>query len=425
MLAAVSAVLVAAITQAAGRNRIIALAAGATVWVWPYVVIWQSVREGGFRFATLCCGLTAVLCCVLAFQRRAGALAWLVLGLALGLGWWASPEIVYFALPCLVLLVGWWRGTCTSDEGGAVLPARWRALLLAALGAALGSLPWWYANAHTGFSSLQQSALPANGGVTYGTKLSVFFHYMLPMQLGVRAVLSGAWLGGPLIGQALYVLVLVLVVGAVVRAGLGLPPRRRPARAGCAGDRGHGLRVPVRGGPGHGLLERRALRDLPARSRGGPVRLGPGAGGLVAGGAGTAAGTCGTSPTRRGLAVAGGPEPRCSRGSARFRWLWRRSAGAWALPFAAAHAAGIPASPAFFSGWRSGDTSMQQAVDAMRHHHIDDAYGDDWTVYDLDFLSGGRPLVSPESLARRQPLGEHRRRGGLVARPRLAVLRAR
>jgi hypothetical protein len=38
---------------------------------------------------------------------------------------------------------------------------------------------------------------------------------------------------------------------------------------------------------------------------------------------------------------------------------------------------------------------MEQAVQAMRQHHITAAYGDYWTAYDLDFLSGGSPAVSP------------------------------
>ena len=396
VLAAVAAVLVAAITQAAGRNRIVALAAGAAVWVWPYAVIWQSVREGGFRFATLCCGLTAVLCCVLAFQRRAGALAWLVLGLALGLGWWASPEIAYFALPCLVLLVGWWRGTRTSEEGGAVPPARGRPLLLAALGAAVGSLPWWYANAHTGFSSLQQSALPANGGVTYGTKLSVFFHYMLPMQLGVRAVLSGAWLGGPVIGQTLYALLLVLVVGAVVRAVRAFvrDASRLVPVALATGVLGYAFLYAAAPGTGYWNDGRYGIY-LPALV----VAL---CGSVLAQEASWPA-----APKRR-PAHAAHPDATGRGRSGRSRATSRRGkspvplaltalgvVGALGLTVAAAHAAGIPASPAFFSGWRSGDASMQQAVDAMRAHHIDAAYGDYWTAYDLDFLSGGRPLVSP------------------------------
>ncbi len=104
LLCALGAVLVGSLTYAAGRNRPVAFAAAGAVWVWPYVVIWQSVREQGFREATLCCGLAALLCCVRVARRRAGPVTFVILGLALGLGWWASPEIVYFALPSAVLL---------------------------------------------------------------------------------------------------------------------------------------------------------------------------------------------------------------------------------------------------------------------------------------------------------------------------------
>ena len=83
--------------------------------MWPYVVIYQSVREVGFRYATLCCGLTAVLCSVRVYLRRAGRPTFLLLGIALGLGWWASAEIVYFAVPSLVLLVGWWTTSRPSS----------------------------------------------------------------------------------------------------------------------------------------------------------------------------------------------------------------------------------------------------------------------------------------------------------------------
>ena len=63
-------------------------------------------------------------------------------------------------------------------------------------GGLVGSIPWWYANAHTSFASIRSSSFPANAGATYGGRLSVFFHYMLPMQLGVRTVLTGTWVGG-------------------------------------------------------------------------------------------------------------------------------------------------------------------------------------------------------------------------------------
>ncbi len=63
VLAVLAAALVAGIAVAAGRDRLTAVAAGSAVWVWSYVVVWQSVREGGFREATLCCGLIS-LCAV-------------------------------------------------------------------------------------------------------------------------------------------------------------------------------------------------------------------------------------------------------------------------------------------------------------------------------------------------------------------------
>ena len=41
---------------------------------------------------------------------------------------------------------------------------------------------------------------------------------------------------------------------------------------------------------------------------------------------------------------------------------------------------------------------MQHVVDAMRTHHVEDAYGDYWTAYDLDFVGHGQPVVSPSVL---------------------------
>jgi hypothetical protein len=65
------------------------------------------------------------------------------------------------------------------------------------------------------------------------------------------------------------------------------------------------------------------------------------------------------------------------------------------LTVAGARTAGVPAT--FFTSWRQGDAPMEQAIQALRQHHIAAAYGDYWTAYDLDFLSGGSPAVSPTS----------------------------
>jgi hypothetical protein len=357
----------------------LAFAATGAVWAWPYVVIWQSVREGGFREATLCCGLAALLCCVRVYRRGAGPGTFFLLGGALGLGWWASPEIAYFAPPCLVLLLAWWwagSGSVARDARSRVAePSRFAALVLAFGGVLVGSLPWLYANAHTGFASLKSSSLPANGGATYGERLSVFFHYMLPLQLGVRTVSTGEWVGGNAVGQLLYAVVLLLIAAAGVRAvwvavgkrtttipaavaaGVVVYPFFYAAFPGTAfwHDGRYGVYFPAL----VVVLFATSLGTLHAKESRPDERHPPVARGALA------------------LAAVG-------------------VLGALFLTVAGARTAGVPA--AFFTSWHQGDAPMEQVVHAMRQHHITDAYGDYWTAYDLDFLSGGSPAVSPSPL---------------------------
>ncbi len=396
VLAALAAVAVGGIVVAAGREKLVAIAAGCAAWVWPFVVVWQSVREGGFREATLCCGLVAVLCCIRAQRLRAGGWTFLSLGIALGLGWWASPEIAYFVVPCLVLLWGWWRrvSPSLSTDRTSLAPdlprtlGRWSSLALIAGGVIVGSVPWWYANAHTGFVSLQSSALPNNGGVTYGTKLSVFFHDMLPLQLGLRTVNGGGWIGGTTLGVTLYVLALVIIVGALACAAMldvRDPVQRVPLSIGLgvvaypflyAAAPGTGYWIDGRYGIYFPALVVTLFATMPLQRH--PFRRR-------------------TAKTMGPTGIAGaGSEPTLTRRSHVVAAL--ALAGATCLTVVGAHDFGVPASASFFSGWRSGDAPMEQVLSAMRAHHIDDAYGDYWTAYDLDFLSGGRPVVSPNPL---------------------------
>jgi hypothetical protein len=246
-------------------------------------------------------------------------------------------------------------------------------------GALLGSLPWWYANAHTGFASLQRSSLPANGGMSYGDRLSVFFHSALPLQLGLRAVVTGDWIGGPTVGRLLYGLMLVVITAAVVvtdrRALTGshsLIPMSLAAGVVAypilyAAAPGTGYWLDGRYGiylPGLLVLFFAAVLSPPPA----PVPL-----------------PDGMARTRADARAASGVLVAAAVGMA----------GALCLTVAGAHAAGVPASSAFFSGWQSGDGPMDQVVASMRANHIATAYGDYWTSYDLDFLSRGRPLVSP------------------------------
>jgi hypothetical protein len=382
LLSALAAALVGAITFAVGRNRWLALAAACVAWVWPFAVVWGSVRELGVHAAALCCGLAAVACGVRAYRGRAGNVTFVVLGLVLGLGWWASPEILYFAAPCAVLLGGWWwasHAEVGDVESDHARPSRGVTLGLAVVGFFVGSLPWWYANAHSGFASLRPGVLPATNGSTFGTRLSVFFHDMLPLQLGARTLLSGSWVGGPVVGQTIFAILLVLVGAAVGRAVwlCARPPRDLAPLALAAGvvtfpflyaaapstsfwiDGRYGVYLPA-------LLA--ALFGSVLAAGRGEISSGPRA-------ASTRAATPGVLVTAA-LGVL----------------------GAICLTIGSAHAAGVPASPSFFSGWQNPNAAMEHVVDAMRAHHIGAAYGDYWTAYDLDFVGHGQPVVSPSVL---------------------------
>ena len=383
LLSALAAVLVGVITFAVGRNRLLSFAAACLAWVWPFAAVWGSVRELGVHAAALCCGLAAVACCVRAYRGRAGPATFVLLGLVLGLGWWASPEILYFAPPCLVLLCAWWwnasHAESVENRGDRARQARGTSLGLAVVGFFAGSLPWWYANAHSGFASLRPGGLPTSNGATYGARLSVFFHGMLPLQLGVRTVLSGSWVGGPLVGQTLFAFLVVLVGAAVGRAVwlCARRPRDLAPVALAAGvvafpflyaaapstgfwiDGRYGVYLPALIAALFGSVLAVPRREAFSDHRGVPARAAtPGV--LVS----AALGVLGAT-----LLTAGG-----------------------------AHAAGVPASPSFFSGWQNPDAAMQHVVDAMRTHHVEDAYGDYWTAYDLDFVGHGQPAVSPSVL---------------------------
>jgi hypothetical protein len=341
------------------------------------------VRELGVHAAALCCGLAAVACCVRAYRGRSDSVIFAVLGLVLGLGWWASPEILYFAPPCLVLLGAWWWNASHAEllevQSDRASPTRWRRLGLAVAGFFVGSLPWWYANAHSSFASLRPGGFPASNGSTYGTRLSVFFQDMLPLQLGVRTVLSGSWVGGPVVGKTLFAVLLVLVGAAVGRAVwlCARRPRELAPAALAAGVVAFPFLYAAAPSTGFWIDGRYGVY-LPA---------------LIA----TLFGSVLAAPRQ---ATSG--DPRGVSGRVATPGVLVSAAlgvlGATCLTAGAAHAFGVPASPSFFSGWQSPDAPMQEMVDAMRVHHIDDAYADYWTAYDLDFVDHGQPAISPSVL---------------------------
>lgn len=204
-------------------------------WIWPEVYVFNSTMEYGFRYVTLVCGLAVMLLAIRICQRDealrtapmrpftpitytmrstfARRLDWFALGLLAGLGWWGSPEIVYYAAPAGVFL-GWRIAKRRADF-------RLEHLGIAATAAATGALPWIWSNARTHLGSFRHVPHGQAAG-SYGSHLSTFFAHILPMSIGLRLradYVTGkeAWVprsGGFLVGTAgpLW----VTVVGAVL-----------------------------------------------------------------------------------------------------------------------------------------------------------------------------------------------------------------
>ncbi|MCU1483836.1 MAG: hypothetical protein JWN67_582, partial [Actinomycetia bacterium] len=175
-LSAVAAVL----TWRVGRRLVderLAQAAGLLCWVGPGAYVWWSTKERGFYWVALVLGLVLVL----AAQRIAGGGRYLdgaVLGVAAGLGFWASPNVLYFAVPAGLWLV-------------ARRPPPWRWLLTAVPGAALGALPWLWHNVGHDWPSLERPPQPEHVGYLAG--IGRLLWHVLPIALNLRVPIDGVW----------------------------------------------------------------------------------------------------------------------------------------------------------------------------------------------------------------------------------------
>ena len=186
----------------------LAALAGAVAWAIPTSAMSSSTYEWGFRGVALLCGLLLVLLSLRVTDGHQRARDFVVLGLVAGVGWWSSPEIVYFVLPAAVLLVQSFRADPATAKG-----ARWvRLLLIGAAAACIGALPWLWANLRSGFASFNQTAYADAPG--YTERLRLFFHYSVGMLFSLRATGSGAWL----LWRPLSVLLLIGFLGSLAVA---------------------------------------------------------------------------------------------------------------------------------------------------------------------------------------------------------------
>jgi hypothetical protein len=213
--ASVLALAAAVLTWAVGRRVFTeraAVAAAALVWVWPEVNLWNSTRELGLHWIALVIGLLLVLLTYRTRARQATAVRLAAYGALAGLGWWATPEILYFVLPTLPYLLAAVRDAHRRYR--ASVPTMASAAVVSFL---VASLPWWYTSVADHFHTLRNTG-PAIAGNTYLDRFQTFFSHVLPMLLGLRIEGSGAWLGGGTVGKSLYLCALAVIVTMAICA---------------------------------------------------------------------------------------------------------------------------------------------------------------------------------------------------------------
>ena len=221
VLDATAAILVWRITLRITAVRSVALLAGALAWCAPAVVLRDTVRLYGFRGVTMVCGLALVLLTVRIHDGRRHWSQFALLGLAAGVGWWSSPEIAYFAVPALILLV---MDIIRSHRSGRREWSVGLAVTVVAFG--VGALPWIWSNVRSGLASLSTGQLASSAPDTgYVGRLGIFFHAVLPMTLGLTRAVDGHRLLGSaehVVEIAFLAVIGVAVVMCVQRGGPSL-----------------------------------------------------------------------------------------------------------------------------------------------------------------------------------------------------------
>jgi hypothetical protein len=198
------------------RRRLGRLHAGCTVAlaaVFPASTVWFSTRAMLFYQPVMIAGLGALIMSEQLAEdhldQRRRAWRWAVLGLLLGIGWWSSTQIVFYAIPAIAWIVwhraiDWWRGPATAAACSMV-----------------GAAPWLLQNVRTGGRSLTD--LPAGTG-SYVDHLRAQAEVGWPMALGLRRPFDERWivsdsgLTAGLVAAGVIALVVVVVALALVRS---------------------------------------------------------------------------------------------------------------------------------------------------------------------------------------------------------------
>jgi 4-amino-4-deoxy-L-arabinose transferase-like glycosyltransferase len=146
-----------------------ATVAGVLFWVWPAYNLIQLTHQLGFYGSDVFyCALLLLL--ALRVVERPDAVRAGLFGLALGLAFWETAQIVPIAVPVVAWTV--WKQ-----------PRALRLVWVAAPLAALGALPWLLWNAGHDWASLS-TAYGAQS--TYAHRIRTFLSPLLPMTVGLR-----------------------------------------------------------------------------------------------------------------------------------------------------------------------------------------------------------------------------------------------
>ena len=369
VLAAISALLVWRIVRrlVPSQGGWLGLTAAAVFWVWPQAAVWNSTRELGFRGVTMAAGLASILFALRVIDRRS-LLDSAALGLFLGLGWWSSPESVYFGIPTLGLVAS---GLIRNRTEWPRRSLHW--IVPIVTGFVLGALPWIWTNLHTGFASLKVSSSPVYVHASYFGRLSIFFHQTLPMMLGLRVPISGTWVGGGA-GRALFGLAAVVIAAVCLGVAIAAWRAERFANiAWCA--------VAV-------LIFPFVFAAFPATSY-------------------WEEGQYGAYIVPFILFVMFGAVGLLNRARARRAATgWMQLAAPVVLSAVAIFAAAIITvasfddvwlrghGKSFLAGWHDPNSVGEQAARGLERDGVKYAYSDYWTAYDLDLLSNNRLAVS-------------------------------
>jgi uncharacterized membrane protein len=177
--------------------------AGLAFWIWPTNYVWLSTKERGFYWACMILGLSFLLAVIRLVDRPDNRRDWILLGLLGGLGWWTSPQMLYFAVPGFIWLAFKLRKELRRFAIG---------IAIAFAGAVVGASPWFTWNARNGWAALVPASHQFDRG--YVGNIKVLLRHGLPVALGLNVI--ERWIV-PTVFPIIYVVIIVVATIAIVR----------------------------------------------------------------------------------------------------------------------------------------------------------------------------------------------------------------